>query len=153
MKRTLVYANNPKWSNRSCTQIDLTVRFEEINQDLPFTASPNDTEQYGREIYQLAASEVFGKISEFEPRPFSIETVINHIKAQRDFLLEQTDWTQLPDIPQSAKILWEPYRQALRDLPQQEGFPWYQDVLVETDSGCGFEMDLSKVPWPERPSL
>lgn len=44
------------------------------------------------------------------------------IRSQRDALLEESDWTQLPDAPvdQSA---WATYRQELRDIPQQTGFP------------------------------
>ena len=45
------------------------------------------------------------------------------IRQQRNSLLSQSDWTQNADIPESVKILWQPYRQALRDIPQQEGFP------------------------------
>ena len=43
-------------------------------------------------------------------------------RTHRDALLSQSDWTQVPDAPvdQSA---WAEYRQALRDLPQQAGFP------------------------------
>ncbi|MBU1229235.1 MAG: phage tail assembly chaperone [Proteobacteria bacterium] len=35
------------------------------------------------------------------------------------------DWTQLPDAPLSAegKAAWAAYRQALRDVPEQAGFP------------------------------
>lgn len=43
-------------------------------------------------------------------------------RLQRDAALTVCDWTQLPDAPvdQSA---WRAYRQALRDLPSQPGFP------------------------------
>lgn len=43
----------------------------------------------------------------------------------RNRLLAETDWTQLPDVPLSAekKAEWAVYRQALRDLPAQAGFP------------------------------
>ena len=48
------------------------------------------------------------------------------IRSDRDALLAKSDWTQLPDA-QSAmstelKAAWATYRQALRDVPQQEGF-------------------------------
>tara|TARA_R100000388_G_C7218092_1_gene147320 strand:+ start:124 stop:546 length:423 start_codon:yes stop_codon:yes gene_type:complete len=41
------------------------------------------------------------------------------VRAQRDLILAETDWTVLPDSPLSdAKIAeWKTYRQALRDLP------------------------------------
>lgn len=40
----------------------------------------------------------------------------------RDKLLSDTDWTQVPDAPVD-QVAWAEYRQALRDVPQQEGFP------------------------------
>ena len=45
------------------------------------------------------------------------------VRAERNRLLSTTDWTQAADIPQATKDLWAPYRQELRDIPQQEGFP------------------------------
>lgn len=49
----------------------------------------------------------------------------NEIRRQRDALLRACDWTQLPDvsISEERKQQWSDYRQALRDLPEQEGFP------------------------------
>jgi hypothetical protein len=44
-------------------------------------------------------------------------------RESRDQLLAQTDWTQTVDVPQATKDKWAPYRQALRDVPQQAGFP------------------------------
>lgn len=44
-------------------------------------------------------------------------------RAQRDRLLAETDWTQSRDVPESTVTKWQPYRQALRDIPQQPGFP------------------------------
>jgi hypothetical protein len=45
------------------------------------------------------------------------------LRAKRDFLLATSDWTQIADVPQTIKDKWAPYRQALRDVPQQAGFP------------------------------
>ncbi len=47
------------------------------------------------------------------------------IRAQRNSLLTLCDWTQLPDAPLTAeqKQTWVEYRQALRDVPEQAGFP------------------------------
>lgn len=41
---------------------------------------------------------------------------------KRDFLLQQSDWTQLPDAPVDHAA-WAVYRQQLRDVPLQPGFP------------------------------
>jgi hypothetical protein len=53
------------------------------------------------------------------------------IRNQRNQRLSACDWTQLADAPVD-KAAWASYRQALRDIPSQVGFPW-------------------DVNWPERP--
>ncbi len=47
------------------------------------------------------------------------------VRAQRDARLSACDWTQMPDAPLSseAKAAWATYRQQLRDVPGQVGFP------------------------------
>lgn len=47
------------------------------------------------------------------------------LRSQRNALLVQSDWTQLPDAPLSAdkKEAWKTYRHALRNIPEQAGFP------------------------------
>ena len=54
-----------------------------------------------------------------------------NIREQRNELLAETDWTQLSD--SSVASTWTTYRQALRDVPSQEGFPY-------------------SVTWPTKPS-
>ena len=48
------------------------------------------------------------------------------IRAERDKKLAACDWTQLADSPltDEQKTAWGTYRQALRDVPAQDGFPW-----------------------------
>jgi hypothetical protein len=55
------------------------------------------------------------------PTP-SKEEKANEIRADRDRMLADSDWTQLPDAPVD-QAAWTTYRQALRDIPQQSGFP------------------------------
>ena len=45
------------------------------------------------------------------------------VRKERDTLIAATDWTQLPDVSQETRELWATYRQALRDVTLQEGFP------------------------------
>lgn len=45
------------------------------------------------------------------------------MRAERTRLLFQSDWTQLSDSPVDQAV-WAAYRQALRDVPSQIGFPW-----------------------------
>ena len=47
------------------------------------------------------------------------------VRSDRDTLLYDCDWTQLPDSPLSDadKALWSTYRQSLRDLPANQSDP------------------------------
>jgi len=45
------------------------------------------------------------------------------VRQQRNQLLNTCDWTQLPDAPVDRTI-WATYRQELRDVTAQPGFPW-----------------------------
>jgi len=53
-------------------------------------------------------------------------------RRQRDALLAASDWTQGRDVPESISQRWAGYRQALREIPEQSGFP-------------------TEVDWPEAP--
>jgi len=59
------------------------------------------------------------------------------LKSYRTFLLQQCDWTQIPDVPISSedKAAWDTYRQTLRDLPS----------TVSTLS------DIDNLSWPFSP--
>ena len=48
------------------------------------------------------------------------------VRTSRDDKLKECDWTQLDDTPLSntVKATWAIYRQALRDVTTQAGFPW-----------------------------
>jgi hypothetical protein len=59
------------------------------------------------------------------------ETKAIAMRQQRNQLLSACDWTQLPDAPVD-RVVWATYRQELRDVTAQSGFPW-------------------EVVWPEKP--
>jgi hypothetical protein len=48
------------------------------------------------------------------------------VRADRNKRVAEADWTQLPDAPLTAaqRLAWANYRQALRDITAQGGFPW-----------------------------
>jgi hypothetical protein len=46
------------------------------------------------------------------------------VRSERNAKLAATDWTQADDVPQAVKDSYVTYRQALRDVPSQAGFPW-----------------------------
>lgn len=45
------------------------------------------------------------------------------VRAERDRLIASCDWTVLGDA-KTVKADWRAYRQALRDVPEQAGFPY-----------------------------
>ena len=45
-----------------------------------------------------------------------------YARGERDKRLQSSDWTQVPDAPVD-QAAWQVYRQALRDITEQEGFP------------------------------
>lgn len=82
--------------------------------------------------YQLALSEAWqGEVTVEE-----VPETADEIRARRDRLLAATDWAVLPDSPLDAQSLdaVKTYRQALRDVPQQEHFP-------------------GAITWPQMPEL
>lgn len=57
------------------------------------------------------------------------------VRAERNRRLAACDWTQLADSPLDAatKAAWATYREELRAVPQQAGFPW--EIVWPTQPG------------------
>lgn len=55
----------------------------------------------------------------------------NNVRSERNSRLADCDWTQLPDAPVDTTV-WATYRQELRDITLQDGFPY-------------------EITWPEKP--
>jgi len=64
-----------------------------------------------------------------------VEAEASAIRAERDRLLAASDWSQLADCPLDVegKAAWLEYRQGLRDVPQQAGFPGAVEWPVEPE--------------------
>lgn len=63
------------------------------------------------------------------------DNVLEILRANRDSLLTESDWTQMPDSPltDAKKTEWATYRQALRDLPtNNESVTSIDDVVFPT---------------------
>jgi len=65
------------------------------------------------------------KITAAEKETQRIQQLADSARSKRDRLITETDYVMMPDYPISEldKGALEDYRQALRDVPQQSGFP------------------------------
>ncbi len=65
-------AKNPQWVNAENTMIDLIVTHP-VFGEIPFTASPDDVEEHGRELFAKAVAGEFGPVADYVP-PVQNET-------------------------------------------------------------------------------
>jgi len=56
--------------------------------------------------------------------------IAKEVRAKRNVLLAQSDYTQMPDVVLSNQDEWDSYRQALRDLPANNASALSTDDIV-----------------------
>ena len=56
-------------------------------------------------------------LAAYDHDAFLVQKATRKLRAQRDNLLSESDWTQLADVSLDNKDAWQTYRQTLRDLP------------------------------------
>ncbi|WP_018609440.1 tail fiber assembly protein [Uliginosibacterium gangwonense] len=74
---------------------------------------------------KLIAADAEGLPIAIDPPAPSLEVLATQVRARRDALIATTDYLVMPDYPITAKQLAsvKAYRQALRDITTQAGFP------------------------------
>lgn len=90
---------------------------------IPYTLDPSDTDMTVNNDSLLAAMSENGDVAAYVP-PTQEEldaTLARKARRERDILLAQSDWMASQDRTMSQAE--KDYRQALRDIPQQTGFP------------------------------
>jgi hypothetical protein len=78
-----------------------------------------DTEDADGNVTTAAQNEAAYKASKDAEQAVSV-------RSSRDAKLKESDWVVIKNLELNANIpgVWEVYRQALRDIPTQTGFPW-----------------------------
>jgi len=128
-------AQNPKYSAPDNSSITLDINHPDYGW-IPFTATASDP--LGADLYAQAINGDFGNLEAYDGPPAD-ELLADQMRAQRNTLLAQLDalvsnplrWAEYTAEQQAALAA---YRQALLDVPQQEGFP-------------------SEIAWPEMPAF
>lgn len=90
----------------------------------PYTVQDRPEYDYlTQTLKQTALAEVNSAWTQgWEVSNLPVEDAGRNIRSQRDSLLSQTDWMALSDVTMSPE--WAAYRQALRDVTAQDGFPY-----------------------------
>jgi hypothetical protein len=102
---------------------------EELGLD-PVFETPAPTVTRYQTAYKDGVEQVAGKwVWKWSISEMSAEAIASKdaeaakaVRADRDKRLAETDWTQVADAPVD-KAAWATYRQGLRDVPAQAGFP------------------------------
>jgi len=92
---------------------------------------------------RVAVKEGDAWVEHWESNPASSEEITERtnsasasIRAERTAKLTSSDWTQFPDTPMERTVrdAWAVYRQALRDITDQPGYPHQVDWPVEPEA-------------------
>ena len=90
----------------------------------PYTVQDRpDYDQFTQTVVRTGIEQVEGVwVQGWVVEDLSVEDAGRNIRSHRDNLLQQTDWMALSDVTMSPD--WASYRQALRDVTAQEGYPY-----------------------------
>lgn len=107
---------DPSWSEQQITN-EIVLRF-------PFELWNANENTSVQQLIGIEKTAVF-ETSQQQEQIVTEEELADQAKKLRKSLLFESDWTQLPNVPltQEQKTNWEVYRQQLRDITMQQGFP------------------------------
>lgn len=153
---TVESASEPSW-NVERTAITLLVVFEEHAATLgaiPFTASPEDSEAYGRELFARAVTLEFGPI--LEPETPALAQAALLTRARLSALATSTISTLQP----ALETLLDAVRLNLATEAEAASLPLKQ---AELDAWCSYRVYLSRIEtqagypaviqWPSAPAV
>lgn len=114
---------NPKYTKKGF--IDVEIEHPKLGW-IEYTCSPldddpSDITKCNKCLFERISS--LGNIAPYVPRTLSDEQLSLVARDIRNSLLISSDWSQLPDIPDSVRNVWVSYRQKLRDITSQPGYP------------------------------
>lgn len=115
-----IYFGEAKWT--AWDTIECIVQDEDTDEILNFHATPYDPEDYGRELFEMMSTKYSDMVEACsdEDRYSSLhgEAVL-----RRGSELRNSDWIANGDVLLANQVEWLQYRQDLRDITLQEGYP------------------------------
>ena len=133
---------DPVWSDAEQTAIDCLVLFDNQNEFVPFTASPNDSTVYGPEIYAECIAGDYGPVLPYQPPsppPPPPPPTAGQNKAKAMRLLTETDWVNQPDVYDPANT---PHLLNRQDFLTYRA--WVRNIAVNPVEG--------NLDWPAEPN-
>lgn len=108
------------------------ILFKGCKNFVDFYTAPDAIQPLGKELYVKLKAGEYGEIIHglggYRTLPKEQHEVEEIVKAKRDQLLLESDWSDLPNsqsrLTDPQKTAWANYRQALRDLTKQQQYPW-----------------------------
>lgn len=108
------------------------ILFKGCTNPSEFYASPHANNDFSKDMYTRLKSGEYGELihglGEYRTQPKEQSEVEADVIAKRNQLLLESDWTDNAPaqarFSASEKTAWSKYRQALRDITEQTGFPW-----------------------------
>ena len=153
---TVLSARAPRWADLAHTSITLMVLFEETKDtygEMPFSASPDDSEPHGVELYARAMAGEFGEV--LEP---TLEMVQAQVMCQRG-VLSSSATAKINELAASLDTLEDAVRLKLATDDQVAALPavsaeldaWrlYRVRLAQLDGVQGYPMSFD---WPQSPA-
>lgn len=95
--------------------------FQEVREVTP-TLSGGVATQSWEVVEKYTAEEKTAYVTKREAE--TLDTKKAAVRSERNAKLAASDWTQGKDIPDAVSTPWAAYRQALRNITTQTGFPW-----------------------------
>lgn len=85
-------------------------------------ADPEFAQSQGWIVTDVAKIGQIYQDGQFIDPPVDLSKLEEEVRAKRNQLLAESDWTQVADAPVD-QTAWAAYRQELRDITEQAGFP------------------------------
>lgn len=123
-------AHSPK--RNADETINLMIKFEHLEDEVEFTASPRDPERHGRDIFSRAVLQEFGVIAPYiPPTPVEVATKENpprRTQEMKNAFMQAQQFELLDDTEMLAQ--WKQHYQDLYALAQTEWWPLVEEWPV-----------------------